>query len=394
MRTAGIICEYNPFHRGHLWHIEQTRAMVGGECAIVCVMSGNFVQRGDIAVFNKHARAKMAVLCGADLVVELPVPYVLSSAEGFAAAGVSILDNLGVCDYISFGSECGDIAALCEAASALSSKEAAGHLKDWLDTGLSYASAQQKAADAMLGSGSAILATPNNLLGIEYIKAVLSIGSHMRPLTIKRAGGAHDAESGYSASYIRGLLLRGEESWEGLTPDLAVEVCTEEILAGRGPVFIDNAELAILSRLRDRRDFSNVQGISEGLDRRFLRYAATEPSVGRILEQAKTKRYAASRLRRVMICACLGIETEYTEAPPPYIRVLATNRTGIGLLRRARGKSGLPVITKPAAARRLPDRAARMFELEAAATDFYTLAYPSEDRRVGGSEWLQTPVIL
>ena len=394
MKTAGIICEYNPFHRGHQWHIEQTRAMLGGDSAVVCVMSGNFVQRGDFAVFNKLARAKMAVLCGADLVVELPVPYALSSAEGFASAGVSILDNLGVCGYISFGSESGDIGELYEAAEALVSEEAAGQLKAWLGKGLSYASAQQKAADAVMGKQSAVLKSPNNMLGIEYLKALTAAGSPMRPITVKRAGGGYDGGAGLSASFIRERLLRGKGLCEGLMPETAAGVFGDEILAGRGPVSMANAELAVLSRLRALPDFIGVPGVSEGLDRRFKRFVASEPAVGRIMEQVKTKRYAASRIRRVMLCACLGVTASDTLAPPPYIRVLSLNRKGMALLREIKEKGGLPVITKPASARKLAEGAARMFELEAAATDFYTLAYPCGEQRIGGSEWLQTPAVI
>ena len=393
MKTAGIISEYNPFHRGHYGHIEKTRAAVGGQCAIVCAMSGNFVQRGDFAIFNKHARAKAAILGGADLVVEIPSPYVLSSAEGFAAAGVHILDKLGVCEYISFGSESGDIGMLGDAAAAIVSEEAVRHLKDWLGRGLSYASSQQKAADAVLGRRSEIFRSPNNLLGIEYIKAINESGSLMRPLTVKREGGAHDAETGCCASALRKMMLRGETQWE-LMPETGAAVFKDEIAAGRGPVSMKQAELAILSRLRFIGDFSCVQGSSEGLDRRFMRYAASEPAIDTVLGYAKTKRYAMSRLRRMMLCACLGIMSADTKKPPPYIRVLAMNRTGMILLKTAQKKAQLPVIIKPATAHRLQERAAEMFCKESAATDFYTLAYPDENKRSGGGEWRQTPVII
>jgi len=393
MKTAGIICEYNPFHLGHAGQIEKTRKELGGDCAIVCVMSGNYVQRGDFAVFNKHARAGMAVRCGADLVVELPVPYALSSANGFAMAGVYILDSLGICDYISFGSESGDIDALKDAAEAIVSKEAEEAIREWLGTGLPYASAQQKAADAVLGARSEIFRHPNNLLGVEYIKAITALGSALRPITVKRTGGAHDGDAGYSASRLRKMLFVDDEPWEFM-PQAAAVMCMEEIASGRGPVSMKRCELAMMSRLRAMSDFSELPDATEGLDRRILRYAASAPTVGAILENVKTKRYAMSRLRRMLMCACLGITAKDTAKPPPYARVLAMNQTGMLLLKTARKKASLPVITKPASVHRLSGRAVRLFSKEAGATDFYTLAYPDESKRTGGQEWRQTPVIV
>jgi len=393
MRTAGIICEYNPFHLGHAGHIEKTRKELGEDCAIVCVMSGNFVQRGDFAAFNKHARAGMAVLCGADLVIELPAPYALSSAGGFALAGVYILDCLGVCDYISFGSESGNIFALKEAAEAIVSEEAEKAIRDWLGRGLPYASAQQKAADAILGIRSDVFKSPNNLLGIEYIKAIAAIGSSIRPMTVCRTGGEHDGDAGYSASPIRKMLLRGDEPW-AFMPRAAAEVCKEELAAGHGPVSMVRCELAMMSRLRAIKDFSALPDASEGLDRRFLRYIASEPTVGAILEKVKTKRYAMSRLRRMLMCLCIGITAEDTAKPPPYARVLAMNSAGMRLLKTAGKKSRIPVITKTASVHKLSGRAAYMLCKEAAATDFFVLGYPNESSRSGGQEWRQTPLVF
>ena len=388
--TAGIICEYNPLHLGHVWHIEKTRLALGENCAIVCVMSGNFVQRGDLAIFNKHARAKAAILCGADLVLELQTPYVLSSAEGFADACVCILDSLGVCDYISFGSESGDIGALKEAAEAIASKKADSLTKEWLDTGVSYAVAQQKAADFILGERSEVLKYPNNLLGIEYIKSLNARKSSMQSITIKRTGDKHDSDTGLSASALRKMLYNGDMPWEFM-PDAAVKVYMEELSAGRGPISMKQCEQAILSRLRAAKGFSELPGAAEGLEHRFMKYAMSEPSIKTFLENVKTKRYTMSRLRRMLMCACLGITVADTTKPPPYIRVLAMNRTGMDILAAARKKKRLPIIIKPASAKKLSGRASELFYKEAAATDFYTLAYPDEKKRNGGQEWRQTP---
>ena len=390
MKIAGIICEYNPLHLGHAAQMEKTRAALGADCAIVCVMSGNFVQRGDFAVFNKHARAKAAVQCGADLVLELPTPYALSSAEGFAAAGVYILDRLGVCGYIAFGSESGDIGALRDAAAAIVSGKAEMHTREWLGKGLSYAAAQQKAADAVLGAGSEVFKRPNNLLGIEYLKALAAYESPLKPITMKRSGGEHDGDTGLSAFALRKGLMRGEEPW-GMTPDAAAAVFREETAAGRGPVFMVRCEQAILSRLRAAKNFAELPGATEGLGNRLMRFAGTEPAFGTILEKAKTKRYTMSRLRRMLLSACLGITAADAQEPPPYIRVLAMSHTGMSILAEARKKARLPIITKPASAKSLSGRASDLFCKEASATDFYVLSYQAENDRCGGQEWRQTP---
>jgi len=390
MKIAGIICEYNPLHLGHTGHMEKTRLALGADCAIVCVMSGNFVQRGDFAIFNKNARAKAAIQCGADLVIELPLPYALSSAEGFAGAGVYLLDRLGVCDYITFGSESGDIGALTDAAVAIVSKKAETLTKEWLDKGLSYAAAQQKAADAVLGARSEVFKYPNNLLGIEYLKAITAYESSLKPITVKRTGDEHDSDAGLSAFVLRKTLMRGDKPW-GLMPNGAVVVYMEEIIAGRGPVFMNQSELAMLSRLRAAKSFSDLPGATEGLENRLKRFTETEPTFDAILEKVKTKRYTMSRLRRMLLCACLGVTAADAQKPPPYIRVIAMNHTGMKILAEARKKARLPIITKPASAKSLSGRASDLFLKEAAATDFYVLSYPGENNRSGGQEWRQTP---
>jgi len=401
MKTAGIICEYNPFHRGHYGHIKKTRQAlsdytgneINRDTAIVCVMSGNYVQRGDFAILNKQARAKMALQSGADLIVELPAVYALQSAEGFAKAGVFILDRLGICQYLSFGSESGDINKLNDAADAIISERANTLTKEWLGTGISYASAQQKAADTLLGKESGIFRSPNNVLGIEYIKALKKIGSTIIPITMERTGGDHDSDTGFSASALRKSFIHENIPAQQMTVP-AVSIAMEELASGRGPVSMEKAELLLLSRLRAIEDYSAVPGISEGLERRFKRYASYEVSISSIIEKVKTKRYPMSRLRRILMCAALGIKIEDAKTQPPYARVLAMNQKGIELLKIAGERAKLPIIIKPAAVNKLCELSVRIFNLEAMATDFYVLAYTSEKERTGGQEWRQSPLII
>jgi predicted nucleotidyltransferase len=395
VKTAGIICEYNPIHNGHVRHIAETRAMLGEGSAVVCAMSGNFVQRGDLAVFHKHARALSAVASGADLVIELPLPYVLSSAEGFASGGVKLLDALGVVTHLSFGSETGETQSLAELADCLLCEGMPGIIKHELKSGISYARARQHAVASLLGAKAEMLNTPNNILGVEYIKALKESQSSITPLTVRRFGAAHDSDGAESASKLRKLLKAGKETWH-LMPESAAAILMEEITAGRGPVFMDAVETAVLSRLRmlPEEAYTSLADASEGLGLRLMRYAKTMPTVQSILESTKTKRYAMSRLRRMLLCAALGIEAEDSMSPPPYIRVLAMNQTGMRLLREIKEKSPLPVITKPALADTLDGAARSLFLKEAAATDFYVLAYPAPENRLGGQEWTTSPRII
>lgn len=395
MKTAGIICEYNPIHNGHARHIAETRAILGEDGAVVCAMSGNFVQRGDFAVFGKHARAMSAVASGADLIVELPLPYVLSSAEGFARGGVGLLEALGVCTHLSFGSEAGETERLLALAECMLRADMPALIGEELKSGISYARARQKAAERVLGNKAEILSTPNNILAVEYLKALKEYGSAMVPLTVRRFGAQHDSYGAESASYLRRLLKEGKKPWD-LMPAPAAGVLKAEIACGRGPVFMDAAETAVLSRLRmlPEETFARLPDASEGLELRLRRYARSMPTVPLILESAKTKRYAMSRLRRMLLCAVLGVEAEDSASTPPYIRVLAMNQKGMALLRKIKEKTALPVITKPAEAKMLDGRARALFEKESAATDFYVLAYPGYENRTSGQEWTTSPRIL
>lgn len=395
MNTAGIICEYNPIHNGHIRHIAQTRAMIGKDGGVVCVLSGNFVQRGELAVFSKHARAATAVACGADLVIELPTPYVLSSAEGFARGGVRLLNALGICTHLSFGSETGELESLSEIADCLLTDELTAQLKKEMKSGVSYASACQTAAVLLIGDKAKALRTPNNLLGIAYLKALKETKSAMAPLTVRRFGAAHDSAGAESASYLRRLLREGVSPWH-LMPEPSRIILKNEIASGRGPVFMEDAEQAILTRLRmlPLEAYTDLPDATEGLGTRLMRFARTMPTVREILDQTKTKRYAASRLRRMLLCAVLGYCAGDALIPPPYIRVLALNKKGMLLLRDIKEKSDLPVITKPAAVHTFGGTARALFKKESDATDFYVLAYNASENRAGGQEWTVSPRVI
>lgn len=386
MSIAGIVCEYNPFHLGHKYHIEKTRQLLGEDTGIICVMSGNFVQRGDCAVFAKHARSKAAVLNGADLVLELPLPWVLSSAEGFAYGSVAILNALNVVTHLSFGSESGEISELQAVLKGINESES--HIKELMDTGISYAAARQKALEPGL---SELIASPNNILGIEYLKALDKLNSPIVPLTVTRHLTDHDSETPTdnfaSASFIRNTILNSTPAWE-YVPETAADIFKYE------PVHsLENCERAILAKLRSmtREEYAALPYGGEGLGQRLMNFAMVETSLVSIMEKTKSKRYPMSRIRRMLLCAWLGISTSDSTGEPPYIRVLAASRKGCEILKDIKKKTELPIITKPSSAHQLGGKAGEIFRLEAKATALYNLTAPNIIE--GNTEWNTSPFI-
>ena len=336
MKIVGIICEYNPFHLGHARQIRVIREHFGEECAIVCLMSGNFVQRGAPAILDKSLRAKAAVLSGADLVLELPVTYALSSAEGFAAGGVSILG--GFCDYLCFGCESGSVDALMDTSRALLSEAFPPLLRHRLEEGLSFPAARAAALEDM-GADSGLLRNPNDILGVEYCKAILSQGCAMKPFPILRRGDYHDESpdpENPSATALRKLFLSGMD-WSRYVPETARPVFENVYLHT-----LDAGERAILARLRTMTDdeFEALPYGSEGLWRKFMHASRTHATLEQILSATKSKRYTRTRLDRMAMCAFLGITKQLLEEKAPYTRVLAFNDRGRAVVKAAR-KTGL-----------------------------------------------------
>ena len=397
MRVTGIICEVNPFHDGHKYLIEQAKELTGSDYT-VCLMSGDFVQRGDFAIERAHARAEAAVRGGADLVLELPLPWAISSAEGFARGGVSILAATGVVDTLVFGSECGNAAKLQRAAKALLRADFPDALREELAKGLSFAAARESAARALIGEDAAVLREPNDILGVEYCKALLQSGSTIAPLAILRKVVGHNggAAKGFaSASHIRELLTNGEDASAYLTAESAA-IYARECAAGRAPVTMQNAERAVLSRLRAmcEEDFARYDSGNEGLYRRFYDAARTAASVDELLFAVKTKRYAYARLRRMLLAAYLDVTAADVPPEVPYLRVLACNERGRKLLKTIKKTGSAPVLTKSADVRALSEEAQKLFALTARAADQYVLAYPELRAARGSSAWTEGPVIV
>ena len=336
MKTVGIICEYNPLHLGHKKQIDRIRAEFGEATAVVCAMSGNFVQRGAPAIIDKSYRAKAAVLCGADLVLALPVPTALSSAEGFAAGGVRILSQM--CDTLCFGAETADMDAFLRTAGALLSEEFPPLLRAQLDTGKSFPAARQAALEQMDVPG-ALLSQPNDILGVEYCKAILAQNSPMEPFPIHREGSYHAEiadESNPSATAVRNLMLYAH-NWRTCVPKPAREIFEEAPLHSTA-----TGEQAILATLRTMTDkeFESLPYGSEGLWRKFMHACRSKATLEDILAVTKSKRYTRTRLDRMVMCAFLGITGEMLRQEVPYTRVLAFTDKGRGILKEAK-KAGL-----------------------------------------------------
>ena len=397
MLTIGIVAEYAPFHNGHALHIRRSRELAGEDSCVVCVMSGQFIQRGEPAVFDKHSRAEAALRCGADLVLELPLPFALASAERFAYGAVALLDSLGCVDYLSFGSESGELDELLETAELLARPELDAAMRRTLREGMSFAAARQQAAEALSGRPLELLRAPNNILALEYLKALRRLRSPIRPMTIRRVGAGHDAgeaKAGLpSASMLREKLRAGADI-APFVPPAAHAVYRRELEAGRGPVSILSLETAILARLRRMQaaDFAALPDATEGLDRRLMHYAHTCATLQGLYDSVKTRRYAMARIKRMVLAAFLGMTAETCPARPPYARVLAVGERGMAVLKTASER--IAVLTKPAGIRRLDAQAQALFALEALATDLYALAYPDAGSRIGGAEWRRSPFIL
>ncbi|MDR0445941.1 MAG: nucleotidyltransferase family protein [Oscillospiraceae bacterium] len=366
MKAVGIICELNPAHAGHAALASSARAAYPG-AAVIGVMSPNFVQRGEAAAYPKHTRAARAVEIGIDLVLELPTPFALSSAEAFARAGVALMISTGVVGAIAFGSESGEISTLRAAAAALSTPECEELTREGIKLGLAYGAARQRALDRLFESPD-ILQTPNNMLAVEYIRAARSLGADIEFFTRRR-------EPGISSAAIRRALRESANDAELMLPEML--------------------DAAALSRLRTMTliDFLQIQGSGDGIAERTAAAAKTAGSLAAAADLIKTKRYAHSRVRRFLLCAALGVRGDLPPAPP-YIRPLAANEEGRALLREMKRTARLPIVTQPAAGAGIGEAAARMIEIESAATDLYNLGYPDATRRIGGAEWRTSPVML
>ena len=393
MNICGIVCEFNPFHNGHRYLIDVCRRSLGEDSAVVCVMSGDFVQRGEAAAFRKHDRARAAVAGGADLVLELPLPWSMAPANTFARGAVGLLHAIGCVTHLCFGSESGDLALLKETAAALSRPELDGLIRAELERGIGYAAARERALEALTGQAAA-LRSPNDILAVEYLRALDTVGASMTPFAVERCGAEHDAAEENampSAAFLRQRLRRGADAAAWM-PGAAWTALQQ----GPGMPDMRAIETAMLSRLRCAPEsaFAQAPDVAEGLENRIYAAARTEPTLEAIVDAAATKRYPRSRVRRIVSAAALGLRREDSAGLPPYLRPLAADRRGLELLRAMEKNAALPVLTKSAHVRRLGADAERVFALGAAAADLYALGYADPELRRGDGDWRAFPALI
>lgn len=400
MQVIGIVAEYNPFHTGHAYQIARTRQVLEGDCAVVAVMSGNWVQGGRPAVLDKWTRARLALLGGVDLVLELPTVWAVSSAETFARGAVTILERSGVVDVLSFGSEYGDVEKLRCVAASLNTPEYEESLRRFVGEGMPFAAARQAAADSLLGEElSVLLSQPNNNLGVEYLRTLDCLNSKIRPMTVRREGAPHDSllegadrPQHLSATQLRVYLEHGD--WLALKPYLP-EGGLELLKEGwNGFPSLQRVERAILAKLRvwTAADWAKLpdSGAGEGLPPRLERAGKQCCSLEEFFALAKPKHWTQARMRRLLAWAYLGLTQAERPGQPAYLRVLGFNTRGQEVLRQIKERSSLPILTKPAHARQLPEKGRRLFELEARCTDLYDLCL--ETVLGPGREWTTGPV--
>lgn len=369
MSGIGIIAEFNPLHKGHEYLIKEAKK----QGTVVCVISGNFVQRGDCAIAEKRIRAMACLKAGADLVIELPVLWSMSTAQNFALGGVSALKNAG-CEKIMFGSECGDINKLLKTAEILSSSEFSTLVSKYVDSGITFASARQSAAEE-LGVKKGLLEGANNNLGLEYILAAKSLGANIEFKTVTRKGAAHDSKEEaefVSASLLREKLLKNDY-------DFCKKYMSEDILRlfqNENLADIKKIEPAILAILRTKTQnmLKDLPDLSEGLENKLFSSISLATSLEELYNTMKVKRYTLARIRRLVLSAFIGADNSHFLKPLPYIRVLGFNKSGEAFMRENFKNCEVPVINRAADVEKLSLSAKQVFETEARATDLYLLS--------------------
>ena len=314
--TAAVICEFNPFHNGHKYLIDHIKSEIANR--VICIMSGNFVQRGDISILDKYKKTQYAINHGASAVIELPAVYANSNAEIFAKNGVRLAKSLN-CDYLCFGLDKCTLENIRDYINLYESEPFKRALKESISQGKSYPKAVSEAVSKCDPSLQNTINDPNNILAIEYVKACDKYG--ISPIGIKRKNVSHDSDvpsdNIASASYIRKLIFKNNDDYYKYTP-----------IVINDPAFFEYGEKALLYRLKtmSREDFSKLPEITEGIENRFFENAVTLNSIEDIIRGVKTKRYTLSKIRRIIISAFLGITNDMQKIECPYIRILGMSK--------------------------------------------------------------------
>ena len=407
MKTLGIVTEYNPFHKGHVYMIEEAKKKAGAD-RVVVVMSGSFVQRGEPAIFDKWTRTEAALKNGVDMVLELPVLFAASNAETFARAGVRTLEETGIVDVLCFGSESGDLHSMQEAARLMENEteEFQKLLKEQLDEGLSYPAARAKALETVSQINSEILSQPNHILGLEYLKALERYNCTMEPMTIKREGDYNSPSltDGFASAAAIRKALAEDRSTEAMTqlPENVHDVYNKALSLGTAPVFWDELAPALHYKLRmsSADEIKEVAEVVEGLENRILHSIDSCYDMKDVVDYIKTKRYTRTKIQRILLHILLDIkerEVSYFMNLPkmPYIRVLGFQKDNSGILADLTENAKCPVLTNlKKAPEILNEDGLALLALEKTATDLHALAYPNPIYRAPNQDFTKPLVIL
>ena len=389
--VLGIVAEYNPFHNGHAYHLEKAKDKSEAQYS-VCVISGNFVQRGNSSVLNKWKKAEMALLNGVDLVIELPTIYSVSSAEGFSFGAMKILNSLNIIDSISFGTETDDYGALNNIASVVCDepKQYKDMLSSELKKGFSFPKARENALMLYFNNNERyanILNGPNNILAVEYLKSLKKIKSKIQPIPVKREKVYYNdnqiVDEFASATAIRKLLRDNDfREIRKVVPNSTYEILSRETELGNIILDLSYYEKQIIYTLRKMSvdEIKEIPDVNEGLENSIKNAACYTNNLSDFIDIVKSKRYTQSRIQRILICVLLGItkkDAEMARRATPYIRVLGFNENGRELLSRIKkANPRLPVITS---VKKFKDTNTnktynRILDIDMLATDIYTMA--------------------
>ena len=384
---VGIITEYNPFHNGHLYQINKIREEFGEDTAIVAIMSGNYVQRGGVAIADKFTRAKCAVLSGVNLVLELPFPFSMSSAEFFAKGAISILDNLGCIDVLSFGSEHGDITSLVNIATAMSSEKYTDAFSkissDSKFVKLGYPQLCELAIKEVIGENTEFDFTPNNILGIEYIKALQSLNSNIKPHTIQRLNSSYSDEqiipgSIQSATAIRNNLFEDGVSALEYVPNAVKNILLNASENGDFPCDEEKLSSAIISsfRLDLPSDHEKIHDAAGGLYNRLRAISFETNTISDMVRSAETKKFTKARVRRAIYNTYLSVTSSQVKESPQFTQILALDSIGRSILKSIRKNSDFPILTKPSDTDGLSELAKRQKDVSDRADSVFQLTKP------------------
>ncbi|MCR2042590.1 nucleotidyltransferase [Anaerosalibacter massiliensis] len=413
MKVLGIISEYNPFHYGHLYHLEESKKITNAEYSIA-VISGSFVQRGEPSFVDKWTKTKMAIDNGIDLVLELPVIFSVQSAEFFAYGGVKLLDSLKIVDYISFGSELGQLEQLKIIANIFAKEPYyfKSMLKKYLDKGNSYSVSRSLALEDFLKETKYkennyidILKSPNNILAIEYLKSLYKLNSSIKPITIKRIGSNYNEkffnDKYSSATSIRNKAFKGElDKIRDYLPKPTYYHLNNYLKEYKSFNSIENYSQILMYLLRtiDERKFSKIMDIEDGLENRFIKNSFKYNNIIQVINNTVTKRYPKTRIQRILIQLLIGINGDiFIQAKntyPQYIRVLGMNNKGMKLLNKIAKKTNIPIINKFADYKKLNNpKINNIINYDKIGTDLYFLGLNNEINRLANLDYYKSPYI-